>query len=181
MIRGVNSKAVAPAFIGRACLCRRHLTQPSLISDGLSPSSSRFRPASLRSLPRRENAHSRTVKSTQLVLPLLFAALAPGAEAFKFPNHAHEARRRLQTTCSESACSSPDGFGGTECWAGSQWEPCTCNYGMAKLTGETTHYEVPPPRARPLARLSHASPPPLAPPHADPRRPTPPTASFATG
>ena len=53
MIGGANSKAAAPAFIGRACLCRRHLTQPSLISDGLSPSSSRCRPASLRSSPRR--------------------------------------------------------------------------------------------------------------------------------
>ena len=51
--RGVTSKAAAPAFIGRACLCRRHLTQPSLISDGLSPSSSRCRPASPRSLPCR--------------------------------------------------------------------------------------------------------------------------------
>ena len=53
MIGGSTSKAAAPAFIGRACLCRRHLTQPSLISDGLSPSSSRCRPASLRSLPCR--------------------------------------------------------------------------------------------------------------------------------
>ena len=51
--RGVTSKAAAPAFIGRACLCRRLLTQPSLISDGLPPSSSRCRPASLRSSPRR--------------------------------------------------------------------------------------------------------------------------------
>ena len=32
------------------------------------------------------HVHSRTAKSSQLVLPLLFGALAPGAEAFELPN-----------------------------------------------------------------------------------------------
>ena len=32
------------------------------------------------------HVHSRTSKSSQLVLPLLFGALAPGAEAFWLPN-----------------------------------------------------------------------------------------------
>ena len=31
------------------------------------------------------HVHSRTVKASQLVLPLLFGALAPGAEAFELP------------------------------------------------------------------------------------------------
>ena len=53
MIRGSIPRPPHLHFIGRACLCRRHLTQPSLISDGLSPSSSRCRSASLRSSPRR--------------------------------------------------------------------------------------------------------------------------------
>ena len=40
--------------------------------------------AALLALP--SHVHSRTAKSSQLVLPLLFGALAPGAEAFWLPN-----------------------------------------------------------------------------------------------
>jgi hypothetical protein len=72
-------------------------------------------------------------------------------------------------SCADEWCSSPDGYGGTDCWAGSEWEPCSCLVGMARTTGETTDYEVPRPRA-----------PPLAPPRPPPT-PTPPTASFAAG
>ena len=40
--------------------------------------------AALLALP--SHVHSRTAKSSQLVLPLLFGALAPGAEGFWLPN-----------------------------------------------------------------------------------------------
>jgi hypothetical protein len=37
--------------------------------------------------------------------------------------------------CSFSACTSPDGRGGYDCWAGSALEPCTCSSGKARETG----------------------------------------------
>ena len=40
--------------------------------------------AALLALP--SHVHSRTAKSSQLVFPLLFGALAPGAEAFELPD-----------------------------------------------------------------------------------------------
>ena len=39
------------------------------------------------------------------------------------------------TGCSYSACTSPDGRGGTDCWAGSAFESCTCSSGKARETG----------------------------------------------
>ena len=42
----------------------------------------------------------------------------------------------------ESACTSPDGHGGEDCWAGSSTEPCTCSLGKASPTGLTSHHEV---------------------------------------
>ena len=35
-------------------------------------------------------------------------------------------------------CTSPDGNGGYDCWAGTRDEPCTCSEGHARLTGRTT-------------------------------------------
>ena len=43
----------------------------------------------------------------------------------------------LPAGCSSSACTSPDGKGGTDCWAGSDVEPCTCSIGEAWETGGT--------------------------------------------
>ena len=46
-------------------------------------------------------------------------------------------------TCSTSWCTSPNGQGGHDCWAGRggvPGEPCTCSQGSARLTGETTMY-----------------------------------------
>jgi hypothetical protein len=38
--------------------------------------------------------------------------------------------------CTQTQCTSPDGRGGTDCWAGSLWESCTCSQGLlARLTG----------------------------------------------
>ena len=42
--------------------------------------------------------------------------------------------------CSSTLCTSPNGWGGYDCWAGSPTEPCTCSSGTAKATGETTEY-----------------------------------------
>jgi hypothetical protein len=39
--------------------------------------------------------------------------------------------------CSSSLCTSPNGLGGYDCWAGTLFEPCTCSAGVAKETGET--------------------------------------------
>ena len=49
------------------------------------------------------------------------------------------------TTCSSAWCTSPNGYGGHDCWAGrggvlDRGEPCTCSQGSARLTGETTVY-----------------------------------------
>ena len=40
--------------------------------------------------------------------------------------------------CSSTLCTSPNGWGGYDCWAGSPTEACTCSSGTAKATGETT-------------------------------------------
>jgi hypothetical protein len=44
-------------------------------------------------------------------------------------------------TCSTSYCTSPDGSGGYDCYAGSSVEPCTCSQGTASTTGATTQYQ----------------------------------------
>jgi hypothetical protein len=41
------------------------------------------------------------------------------------------------SSCTATACTSPDGAGGFDCWAGSAIEPCTCSSGEARPTGET--------------------------------------------
>ena len=38
--------------------------------------------------------------------------------------------------CSPKWCTSPDGAGSTDCWAGSGSEGCTCALGEARMTGE---------------------------------------------
>ena len=49
--------------------------------------------------------------------------------------------------CSQAWCTSPNGDGGYDCWAGSDSEECSCSEGKAKETGErlesggTTYYE----------------------------------------
>ena len=40
-------------------------------------------------------------------------------------------------TCSTSWCTSTNGIGGTDCWAGNPGESCSCSQGVAKLTGNT--------------------------------------------
>jgi len=42
--------------------------------------------------------------------------------------------------CSSSWCTSPDGNGGYDCWAGSSEESCTCSSGKAKETGNNVIY-----------------------------------------
>ena len=45
--------------------------------------------------------------------------------------------------CSQNWCTSPDADGnGTNCWAGSHDERCTCSLGMAKETGVQSEYMV---------------------------------------
>lgn len=44
------------------------------------------------------------------------------------------------SVCSESWCTSPDEWGGHDCWAGSDAERCTCSQGEARLTLGETHY-----------------------------------------
>jgi hypothetical protein len=44
--------------------------------------------------------------------------------------------------CDPNRCSSPDAFFGTDCYAGSDTEQCTCTFGYsAKETGETIWYQ----------------------------------------
>ena len=43
-------------------------------------------------------------------------------------------------TCSSTFCTSPNGLGGYDCWAGSRTEPCTCSAGAAKETGESMQH-----------------------------------------
>ena len=38
--------------------------------------------------------------------------------------------------CSPKWCTSPDGAGSTDCWAGSGSEGCTCALGEARTTGQ---------------------------------------------
>ena len=41
--------------------------------------------------------------------------------------------------CSDAYCTSPNGIGGYDCWAGSTTEPCSCSSGWsARMTGTTT-------------------------------------------
>ena len=44
------------------------------------------------------------------------------------------------SSCTATACTSPDGAGGFDCWAGSAIEPCTCSSGEARPTGETAWF-----------------------------------------
>ena len=39
-------------------------------------------------------------------------------------------------------CTSPDGMGGYNCWAGTDVERCTCSRGSARMTGNSEYYEV---------------------------------------
>ena len=43
--------------------------------------------------------------------------------------------------CSDTWCSSPAADGGSDCWACTASEPCTCSHGTAKGTGETRTYQ----------------------------------------
>ena len=54
-------------------------------------------------------------------------------------------RETCRDPAQELDCTSPDGKGGTDCWAGSESEPCTCSNGRAKLTGTTMVLQVLPP------------------------------------
>ena len=40
--------------------------------------------------------------------------------------------------CNSGWCTSPDGQGGTDCWAGPYSEPCSCSQGAAYPVGKTT-------------------------------------------
>ena len=41
------------------------------------------------------------------------------------------------TECSQSWCTSPDGYGGYDCWAGTYEERCTCSQGEAVISSGT--------------------------------------------
>jgi len=56
-------------------------------------------------------------------LPLALCLLARGAAA----------QNSTATECSQSWCTSPDGYGGDDCWAGSYEERCTCSQGEAVI------------------------------------------------
>ena len=43
--------------------------------------------------------------------------------------------------CSQAWCTSPNGDGGYDCWAGSDSEECSCSEGKAKETGERSEYD----------------------------------------
>mgnify|MGYP001336284636 CR=1 FL=1 len=43
--------------------------------------------------------------------------------------------------CSPDRCTSPDGQGGYDCWAGSESEACTCSKGDARETGQKIEYD----------------------------------------
>ena len=43
--------------------------------------------------------------------------------------------------CAKSWCTSPGSDVEYDCWAGSMAEPCTCEFGEARLTGEEAPYE----------------------------------------
>jgi len=45
------------------------------------------------------------------------------------------------SSCYTDWCTSPDGHGGYDCWAGSSAEPCTCMEGKAKETGKSLEHE----------------------------------------
>ena len=47
-----------------------------------------------------------------------------------------------ESLCSQNWCTSPDPYGGNDCFAGSDVEACTCSRGTAKQTGVQTDYEV---------------------------------------
>jgi len=57
------------------------------------------------------------------------------------PSPAPPPPRNTNTSCSQSYCTSPDPYGGTDCWAGSDVEACTCSRGTARETGSTEYYE----------------------------------------
>jgi len=46
-----------------------------------------------------------------------------------------------ESLCSQNWCTSPDPYGGNDCFAGSDVEACTCSRGTAKQTGVQTDYE----------------------------------------
>eukprot|EP00964_Phaeocystis_antarctica_P106777 scaffold71579_cov63-Phaeocystis_antarctica.AAC.1 len=58
------------------------------------------------------------------------------------PSPAPPPPRNTNTSCSQRYCTSPDRYGGTDCWAGSDVEPCTCSRGTARETGSSDTYEV---------------------------------------
>ena len=78
-----------------------------------------------------------------------------------------------ESQCSGEYCTSPAvEWGGHDCWAGSDVERCTCSRGSARMTGDTTEYEVwrqsrPPSRGSPIhlhTRTTRALRPPTRPP-----------------
>lgn len=54
---------------------------------------------------------------------------------------AHAGGGGAQCSEDQGLCTSPDGQGGTDCWAGTPEEGCTCSTGEAKVTGKTIHSE----------------------------------------
>ena len=55
---------------------------------------------------------------------------------------ANETPGRAESQCSPEYCTSPDPWGGHDCWAGSDVERCTCSRGSARMTGNSEYYEV---------------------------------------
>ena len=47
----------------------------------------------------------------------------------------------IQAACNPQDCTSPSASGGTDCWAGSKHEGCTCSSGKAATTGAKVTYK----------------------------------------
>jgi len=86
--------------------------------------------------PRRDRDRFRasSFSSFNFLLLLLFVL-----GMMSLPVRAQDEETDL-SSCTATACTSPDGEGGFDCWAGSAIEPCTCSSGEARPTGETAWY-----------------------------------------
>jgi surface protein len=63
-----------------------------------------------------------------------------GTSSVDGPPSAWSPRASSDEFCSSTFCTSPNGSGGYDCWAGSRTEPCTCSAGAAKETGESMQH-----------------------------------------
>ena len=71
-----------------------------------------------------------------LYLEVIVVALLPAMMRATMTNETGSS-----SSCYTDWCTSPDGHGGYDCWAGSSAEPCTCMEGKAKETGKSLEHE----------------------------------------